>query len=65
MEMYAAAECQRINFMQCELEERCGVPEDKSEELANEAYNLYASGKFDYTEGECIDEIAAKYGYDY
>lgn len=64
MEMYAAAECVRINFMQGELEETYGVSEDKSEKLANEAYNLYASASNNFTEGECIDEIAGKYGYD-
>ena len=63
MEMYEAARCLRINFMQEELETEFNVPESESEELAIEADELYCEGKVDRTEYDCIYEIADKYGF--
>lgn len=63
MEMYEAARCLRINFMQSELENEFNVPENKSQELAIEADKLYCEGKVDRTEYDCIYEITDKYGF--
>lgn len=63
MEMYEAARCLRINFMQNEFENEFNVPEDDSQELAIEADELYCEGKVDRTEYDCIYEIANKYGF--
>lgn len=63
MEMYEAARCLRINFMQEEFENEFNVPEDDSQELAIEADELYCEGKVDRTEYDCIYEIANKYGF--
>lgn len=62
-EMYEAARCLRINFMQEELENEFNVPKRESQELAIEADELYCEGKVDRTEYDCIYEIADKYGY--
>ena len=53
MEMYEAARCLRINFMQNELETEFNVPESESD----------CEGKVDRTEYDCIYEIVNKYGF--
>ena len=52
------------DFMINELMSTLGYDENAAEEIADKAYDMYVSGKYDYTQYQCIEEAAAEYDRD-